>query len=58
VVFAGFRGDAQVGTEKRRTDLGNEFFHGITGIPEPLAAEVAIEPRFMPSPVTVMPNSA
>ena len=38
VILARLQRDAKIGTEKRRADLGNEFFHCITGIGKTLAA--------------------
>jgi len=51
VILAGLRGNTEVGAEKRRADLGNKLLHCITGIAEPLAAEIPIKAGRVPRPV-------
>jgi hypothetical protein len=58
MILTGFRGDAQVGAQEGRPDLRNQFLHGVTGIAETLAAEVAVEAGGVPRPMRLMPISA
>jgi hypothetical protein len=58
VVVSNLRGQFEVDAKESGAKLGDEVFDGVTFIAMPLAAEIAIETRRMPSPVNVMPISA
>ena len=47
VILTRFGSNPKIGTKESRADLGNEFFHCITGIGKPLAAKVAVKPALM-----------
>jgi hypothetical protein len=38
VIFSGLRGNAKIGTQEGRANLGNEFLHCVAGICKTLAA--------------------
>src|SRR5271170_8352226 len=51
MIVAGLRRHAKVGTQEGCADLGNKFFHRVTGVTKTLAAKVTVETVFMASPV-------
>ena len=58
VIRPDFWREIKIGRKKRRPELRDQLFHGVAFIAEARAAEVAVKPRLVARPVSVMPISA
>jgi hypothetical protein len=54
VILPNVRCQLQVAAEERCAELGDEFLHGVTVIPEAVLAEAASEAALMPRPVRAL----
>jgi hypothetical protein len=52
VIFPKLRREFEIGAKKRCAKLGDKLLDGVTFIAETLAAEIAVEPRRVTSPMT------
>ena len=58
VILAHLRGDAEIGSEKSRSELGNQFLGRIPFVAKPLPPEIPRQPARVLGPVSLMPISA
>jgi hypothetical protein len=58
MILAKLRRQIEIGGQKSGAEFGDKLFHGVAFIAETLAPEIAVKPRFMASPVCLMPISA
>ena len=58
VIFARLGGNAEIGTQEGRPQLGHELLAGVGVIAKAFASELPVETALMFRPVGVMPTSA
>src|SRR5207302_669057 len=52
VVFAGLKSELQVGAQESCPEFGNQFLDSVTFAPEPMPAEVTVEPGLAACPMS------